>query len=245
MPKDAYEGFAERYDWMSREDPARRGFFRQLFRKYKVSNVLDCACGTGQDLIMFHRLGVSVSGSDLSDAMLAQARMNLAEAKIRIPVRKADYCELPEHYDATFDVVVCLTNAINEILSDVDGLRALRSMRSVLRTGGMLVFDQGQTDASMQDPPRFAPVVNNRDFTRLFVMSYSGNVQTVNIFDFIHTENTSDFKYASVRIKIRLLTDWTQMLHEAGFTGPRFFADWDASPYDTESSQRLICVAHK
>jgi ubiquinone/menaquinone biosynthesis C-methylase UbiE len=60
---------------------------------------------------MFHAMGLEVHGSDLSDAMLAQARRNLGEADI--PLKKVDFRELPRVYDMTFDAVVCMSNAIN------------------------------------------------------------------------------------------------------------------------------------
>ena len=245
MTKDTYEGFAERYDWMSQDNPARQKFFQELFARYGVTTLLDCACGTGRDLLMFHSMGLDVYGSDLSDSMLTQARRKMTDAETEIPVRKADYCLLPEQYDKPFDAVVCLSNSINEPLEEAETLRALRSMRSVLHTGGILVFDQGQTDASMRKPASFAPVLNNRDFTRFFTMEYSGDVQTVNIYDFIHTENTCDFKHTSVRIHIRLFESWSQILSEVGFDNVEYFGSWDALPYDKVSSRRLIVVARK
>jgi glycine/sarcosine N-methyltransferase len=243
--KDIYEGFAERYDWMAGKNPAREQFFKQLFIKNKVSNILDCACGTGRDLIMFHEMGFKVYGSDLSDAMLAQASKNIAEAHVEIPIRKIDYCELPSYFDIEFDAVVCLSNAINEPLEDNETLRALHSMKSVLRAGGILVFDQGQTDASIQHPSRFEPVINNRDCTRFFVIDYAGAIQTVNIFDFIHTKDESDFNYTEVRIRIRLQDSWNKILNDVGFKKIEFFGDWNSTPYDKESSRRLIAVAIK
>ncbi|MDD5677059.1 MAG: methyltransferase domain-containing protein [Kiritimatiellae bacterium] len=243
MTQDPYEGFAERYDWMKQENPARQEFFRSLFGKHGVQTVLDCACGTGRDLLMFRSMGLDVVGSDLSDSMLAAARRNIAETDIA--VRKVDYCELPENYDARFDAVICLSNSINEPLEDAETLRALRSMKAVLRTGGILVFDQGQTDASMRNPPAFAPILNNRDFTRFFTMKYAGDIQTVNIFDFVHTEGTSDFKHSSVRIRIRLQESWNEILREAGFQEIACFGDWDSTAYDRNSSRRLIVVAKK
>lgn len=227
MTKDTYQDFAERYDWMKQENPVRQEFFQQLFSKHNVAKVLDCACGTGRDLLMFQSMGLEVCGSDLSDSMLVQARRNIGEADI--PLQKVDYCELPENYDVDFDAVVCLTNSINEPLEDAGTLRALRSMKSVLRTGGILVFDQGQTDASMRNPPSFAPILNNRDFTRFFTMEYSDDVQTVSIFDFIHTEDASDFKHSSVQIRIRLLDSWSQILRDARFDNVEYFGDWDAT----------------
>jgi glycine/sarcosine N-methyltransferase len=243
MGKDRYEGFAERYAWMKVEDPARRRFFQELFAKHGVQRILDCACGTGHDLVMFHDMGLEVCGSDLSDAMLAQARNHVAGRSISL--QKADYLDLPEHYGVAFDAVVCLSNSINEVLTDAGTLQALNSMRSVLRTGGILVFDQGQTDASMRDPPRFAPVVNERDFTRFFVIDYEGDIQTVHIFDFLHAEQASEFHQATVQIRVRLLDSWRQMLQEAGLSTYHFYGDWHRTPYSKETSRRLIAVVER
>ncbi len=245
MSEDAYEGFAERYDWMAHEDPVRREFFRQLFAKHGVHKVLDCACGTGHDLIMLHSLGCEILASDLSESMLAQARKNLLAARIDIPLVRADFRHLPDYFDVKFDAVVCLTNSINEVLTDEESLQALCSMKSVLRDGGVLIFDQGQTDASMEDPPKFDLIANNRDWTRFFVLEYSGNVMTVNIFDFIHAEATSDFKHSKVYVRIRLEDSWTQLLREVGFSNVEFFEDWRCSPYNKTTSPRLIAVVTK
>jgi ubiquinone/menaquinone biosynthesis C-methylase UbiE len=243
MQKDAYEGFADRYDWMTASNPAREHFFRELFRKHGVSKVLDCACGTGGDLLMIHGMDVSVCGSDLSDAMLDRARDKTVRAQVDVPLRKADYRELSEQYATEFDAVLCLSNAINEPHEDAETLRALRSMKSVLRSGGILVFDQGQSDATMRNPVRFDPVFNTRDYTRFFVIDYVGDIQTVNIFDFVHTEDKSDFHHSVVGIKIRLQDSWSKMLAEAGFAKVEFFGDWQMTPYNKEASRRLIVVA--
>jgi len=245
MTIDSYESFAERYDWMIQKNPVREEFFRRLFKSHNVSNVLDCACGTGIDLIMFHSFGLNVAGSDLSDAMLAQARKNLAAAGLEIPVKKVDFRGLAKNYAEQFDAVVCLSNSINEILEEAEVHRALQSMKAVLRLGGILVFDQGQSDATMKNPPRFDAVINNRDFSRLFVLEYSKNAMKVNIFDFVHTEERCDFYTASVNVAIRLKHDWERLLSEAGFTNVEYFGGFDFSVYDKELSRRLIVVAQK
>ena len=87
--------------------------------------------------------------------------------------------------------------------------------------------------------------LNNRDFTRFFTMAYADDIMTVNIFDFIHTEDISDFSRSSVRIRIRLLDSWLEMLHTAGFETVSCFGDWAAAPYDKQESRRLIVVAEK
>lgn len=245
MTNDPYEGFADRYDWMTRKDPEREDFFRQLFLNHRVSDVLDCACGTGMDLMMFHSFGCHVVGSDLSDAMLTRARKNLTEAGLEIAVSKVDYRKLEKSHTVPFDAVVCLSNAINEVL-DEEGLhRALRSMKAVLRPGGILIFDQGQSDAMMKDPPAFDPVINNRDLSRLFVLEYSGDLMKVKIFDFVHTEDRSEFYATSVNVALRFQDDWDRALAQAGFKNVEYFGDYRFSPYEKQTSRRLIAVAQK
>ena len=83
MTDDPYKDLAEHYDRMKFSSPNQNEFFRTLFEKHQVKNVLDCACGTGHELILFNSFGCEVHGSDLSDSMLEQAQKNLAEANLQ------------------------------------------------------------------------------------------------------------------------------------------------------------------
>jgi glycine/sarcosine N-methyltransferase len=245
MTGDPYKDLAERYDWMKSKNRDRDKFFQNLFEKHDVKNVLDCSCGTGHELILFNSFGCEVQGSDLSDSMLEQARKNLSEANLQLPLNKIDFRYLDEHFKPQFDAVVCLSNSINELLKDTETLRALQSMKAVLRDGGILIFDQGQTDATMKNPPKYDPIVNDRDFSRLFAIEYSEEQMEVHIFDFLHSDKKRDFKHNSFLIRIRLLDSWEQMLNQAGFKNLEYFGDWLLAPYDKEQSKRLIVVAHK
>jgi SAM-dependent methyltransferase len=245
MCDDLYRELAERYDWMKQKNPQREEFLRQTVARNKVETVLDCACGTGKDLLFLRSLGCTVRGSDLSDSMLAQARRNFSKANADIPLAKLDFRELDGHFDAPFDAVVCLGNAINDVHEDEEALRALRSMRTVVKDEGIVVLSQGQSDATMREPPNFAPIVNERDRSRLFVMDYAGKFMDVGVFDFIHTDAQTEFKHCSFRIRIRLHDDWQRLLREAGFRQVDFYGDWDMRPYDKRRAKRLIAVARK
>jgi len=77
--------------------------------------VLDCACGTGRDLILFHSLGCEAFGADISEAMLAQAQKNLAQFGMKASLQKIDYRKLPQHFTRQFDAVMCLSSSIDEV----------------------------------------------------------------------------------------------------------------------------------
>ena len=78
-----------------------------------------------------------------------------------------------------------------------------------------------------------------------FTMEHAGDTQTVDILGFIRREDACQFKHSSVRIRIRLLDSWRQILRQAGFERIELFGDWDSTPYDRNSSRRLIVVAEK
>jgi glycine/sarcosine N-methyltransferase len=250
MTHDLYESFADRYDlFFSRfgeHDPVAVEFFRTLFAENQVRSVLDCACGTGHHLVLFHSLGCEVFGSDISESMLAQCRKNLAERGLNVPLQKADYRELPGHFDRPFDAVACLSSSILHTPNEVEVLRAFRSMREVVREGGNLVLTQGTSDRQWQEKPRFILAVNTNEFSRLFVIDYLDQGAQYNILDIFHSEGARDFKVWSVDYPLMLLKDdQERLLKAAGFGAVDFYGSYHFDPYDKETSERLIAVARR
>jgi glycine/sarcosine N-methyltransferase len=250
MENDTYKEFADRYDLFfdnkDESDPLRRQFFSRIFEEYKVRSVLDCACGTGRDLILFKSLGCQVLGSDISDSMLAQARNNFSDRGMQITLVKADYRELPDHFSSKFDAIVCLSTAISEMQNETEVLNAFGSMYQVLNEGGILVMTQGTTDKQMKDKPRFLPMVNNPDFSRISVIDYFKKGARYNILDIFHDKDNFDFKIWSIDYKqILLKDDFDKLLKTTGFKKIDFYADFNLEPYDKKSSNRLITIAKK
>jgi glycine/sarcosine N-methyltransferase len=248
-PPDPYEGFASRYDLFSggfgQHDSGAVAFFRTLFEERQVRSVLDCACGTGRDLHLFHSLGCQVEGSDVSEAMLAQARKNLSAAGLRIPLHQVDYRQLPDHFEQRFDAVVCLSSSILHMPDEGQALRALQSMRAVLCEGGIVVLTQGTTDRQWREKPRFILAVNHREFSRLFVIDYLGQGARYNILDIHHGEEESGLKVWSVEYPRMLLRDdQERLLRAADFQNVAFYGSYRFEPYDKEASRLLIAVAH-
>jgi SAM-dependent methyltransferase len=95
---------------------------------------LDVACGTGKSTVPLARLGYDATGCDLSPEMVRIARERLDGGAF-----VADMRSLPEA--GPFDLVTCLDDSINYLLSEGDLRRALRSIAAQLRPGGQLVFD--------------------------------------------------------------------------------------------------------
>jgi SAM-dependent methyltransferase len=100
------------------------------------ARVLDMGCGTGRDAAHLHRAGRTVTGADLSGAMLAHARVHhRGPAYVRADLHGFDLGR------AAFDAVVCLDSSLLYCHTgdQLDGF--LASCRHALAPGGLLVAE--------------------------------------------------------------------------------------------------------
>ena len=137
----AYDGFAPFYDaftahhdyeaWtrdleaLAREAGARGG-----------GRLLDVACGTGKSFLPFLERGWDVTACDVSPAM---AELAAAKATPRATVAVHDMRVLPVL--GSFDLILCLDDALNYLLEPDEVAAALTRMRANLAPGGVLLFD--------------------------------------------------------------------------------------------------------
>jgi glycine/sarcosine N-methyltransferase len=248
METDLYAGFAERYDLVTgrldESDHILVEFFRRIFSQNGVQTVLDCACGTGRHLLLFHSLGCQVWGSDASAAMLDQARKNTSHLEREGLLRQADYRDLPQHFRQPFDAVTCL-GSIGYMRSETEFLRAFRSMHAVLRPGGILILTTIPTDRQWKEKPRFKMVVNTPAVTRLFVMDYLEQSVGYHVLDIFHSPEADELRVWSAELTVLLRDTQERLLKSAGFQQVDFYGDFDFSPYSKENSHHLITVAQK
>jgi ubiquinone/menaquinone biosynthesis C-methylase UbiE len=96
--------------------------------------VLEVAIGTGRNL-EFYPAGVSLTGLDLSPAMLDLARDRAAALGREVELREGEAHELP-FQDSSFDTVVCTMG----LCSVPDERPVIAEMYRVLRPGGRLLL---------------------------------------------------------------------------------------------------------
>jgi SAM-dependent methyltransferase len=100
------------------------------------TTALDVGCGTGKGFVPLLDLGWQVTAADISPSMVELAR---AKAGPAVRVEVADMRELPVY--GSFDLVLCLDDAINYLHTPAELERALRKMAANLAPAGVLIFD--------------------------------------------------------------------------------------------------------
>ena len=126
---EVYDLFNSDYEWCLR-------FIRETIRDYANNprSLLELACGTGN--ILQHFIGeYEISGIDISASMLAQAKKKLPNASL-FEMNIAAF-----KLNRKFDLVICMFDSINHLLSYEDWIKTFSCVRNHLNPGGVFMFD--------------------------------------------------------------------------------------------------------
>jgi ubiquinone/menaquinone biosynthesis C-methylase UbiE len=108
-------------------------------RGWKPGTVLDLGCGTGNSSLPMFALGFEVTGLDMSEEMLEQAREKLP------PVSFVQGNFKTFKLDKTFSLAYSVFDSLNNLLTEEDFLAAARNIYNHLQPGGFFMFDVNTT----------------------------------------------------------------------------------------------------
>jgi SAM-dependent methyltransferase len=135
-----YDAFAATYDDFNHRYKHERWTGKLLERAdaagLQGDRLLDVGCGTGLSAVTLLAAGWSVTGCDISPAMLDRARIRIGQA---VALHVADMRALPRF--GQFDLVWAVNDAVNYLDDPAELQAALDGMRRNLAPGGVLVFD--------------------------------------------------------------------------------------------------------
>ncbi len=106
------------------------------------TNVLDVACGTGNQSIPAARTGAKVTGVDLAPILVEKARQRAESEKLAIEVTEGD-AESLDFDDASFDVVMSMFGAMFAPRPEKVAAELVR----VCRPGGMIAMGNWPSDS--------------------------------------------------------------------------------------------------
>ena len=140
---DAYGALAVSYDRLTNDVDyaAVVDFYLQILKQegLKPRTAVDLACGTGSVSVLLAKLGMEVTGVDMSEEMLCVASQKAQEAEkppmfICQPLQRL---RLPRGVD----LAVCALDSLDYITDPVDCQEAIRRVYKALNPGGCFIFD--------------------------------------------------------------------------------------------------------
>lgn len=225
-----FDVYARYYNLLYREKDyaAEADYVAGYIRRHAPAarRILELGCGTGGHAEHLARLGYTVHGVDLSEAMLARAEARKstlsAEAAGRLSFGIGDVRTV--RTGETYDVVISLFHVMSYQNSDADLSAAFDTAFTHLQPGGVLLFDFWYGPAVLMQKPevRIKRLTDDEiDVIRIAepVMHVNTNVVDVNYTVFITTRNTGKVEqvYETHRMRYFFLPELYQHFDRCGF----------------------------
>ncbi len=139
--EELFENYAEGYD---RESFAQGtvqevDFIEQVIGRDRLLRVLDVGCGTGRHSVELAKRGYSVTGVDLSAALLNRARQKATDAGATVRFLHQDARAL--QFSNEFDVALMICEGAFPLMeTDEMNCEILKGIRRALRSPGKLIL---------------------------------------------------------------------------------------------------------
>lgn len=242
-----YRHFAYLYDHLMQDVPYdqwQRIVVEQIqSRHLQGIKVLDVACGTGEISIRLAKVGLDVTGVDLSEDMLAVANNKASHEGLTIPFYQQNMTEL--EFSDSYDVVILFCDSLNYLRSEVDVQNTFASIYNLLSSDGLFLFD-------VHSIHKMKSIFKDQTFTyedethayiwNCFEGEHPYSVEHELTF-FVQEEHSSLYqRYEEFHQQRTFHVDtYLSWLDEAGFEVLETFADFN-QPIEAES-ERIFFVA--
>ncbi|MCI3923568.1 class I SAM-dependent methyltransferase [Paenibacillus sp. TRM 82003] len=201
------------------------------------ARVLDLCCGSGRHSVVLDKLGYDVTGVDLSDTLLDEARKTVPAGAIRW--LRGDMRQVP--VEGPFDAVFNLFTSFGYFEDDAENAKALREIERLLRPGGRFLIDflnPAYIKANLV--PHSVREDGETSIDERRAIEGRCVVKRIRVSDAKSQERSYE-----ERVKLYELDDFRAMLAEAGLTIDTVFGGYGGEPYDEATSQRLIILGSK
>lgn len=197
------------------------------------AKVLDLCCGMGRHSLALAEAGYEVTGIDLSEALLREARAQAGAGKVTW--LRSDMRKLP--LAGGFDAVVNLFTSFGYFEEDEEQVKVLREIHRMLKPGGKFIIDFLNPAYVIR---HLVPHSTREDGDNLIDESRrieDGYVKK----DIILTTKGEDTprKYHE-RVKLYPLETFRTLIAAAGLQLEAVHGSYDEDEYDEEQSKRMI-----
>jgi cyclopropane fatty-acyl-phospholipid synthase-like methyltransferase len=204
--------------------------------------VLDLCCGNGRHSLLMARQGLCVTGMDLNEGLLEQARRKATGGGLGPEFVRGDMRAIP--YTDWFNAVINMFSSFGYLESEEEDFRALVGVRKALKRGGRLLLDMlnrewvvsNYIQNEWHEDDRGTLLLEHREIDLLTNRNHI-------TFTLVSPDGTT---HESVGHHIRLytLTEMVRMLEKAGLQFDEVYGGFEGEPYGVDT-RRMIVVARK
>lgn len=241
-----YTDFAPYYDKLVSYENRKEfegQFWKDLLKKYKISDAHDCACGTGHHVMLFNEMGIRCSGADISEDMIRKTNENCQMRGIEPKLFQADFRDIKSTLNKPVDLIVNLGNSLAYLRDGADIIGHLKGSYARLTQNGIMVIETRNFDYLLIKKPRFIPLSLRDNYGFIYVLDYLKEKIRFNIIYLnLENKNFQTFQTEYFPLKYESLINF---INQSGFRIGDKYADYKLGEFILESSPRLILILEK
>ncbi|WP_340397314.1 class I SAM-dependent methyltransferase [Paenibacillus sp. FSL E2-0202] len=197
------------------------------------SKVLDLCCGMGRHSLALAEAGYEVTGVDLSEVLLREARSQ--KGAEQVTWLRSDMRDLP--LIGGFDAVVNLFTSFGYFEEDEEQVKVLREIYRMLKPGGKFVIDYLNPAYVIR---HLVPHSTREDGKNLIDESRRIEDGYVKKDIILTSKNDSTSRQYHERVKLYSLEKFSGMIEEAGLQLEAVHGSYEDEVYNAASSTRMI-----
>lgn len=235
-----YTTLAKYYSAIFPVTQAHEATFKHLIHDTMTCG-LDVGCATGQHTRALMHLGLSMTGIDISEVMIAQAQQFSSKNLI---FKVLDMTQLHQAFPPqSFDVITCLGNTLVHI-PQAQVEQVIDDFYTLLKPHGLLVLQIVNYDMIFNHHQQKLPCIETEDF--IFNREYVFTQDACTLkFQATLIDKHTDEHFSEETVLYPLFIEQLTSMLQASFHIRQLFGSWQMSPYNQYHSPSLIIAAVK
>lgn len=241
--KEFYNSASEFYDEMvsfSSSIENRIAWFRTLVTE-KMKNAADLGCGSGLDTIALSKLGLKVTGFDVSELMIDHANKNAADNNVQAEFQVSELDKISIDYHNSFDLITSMGNTF----ANIEPQKLKPSFEKVYRMlvpDGIFVMQILNYELIMEQQQRIINIKKAKTNTYIRFYDFYPDHLNFNILKFVN-DRPQSADILTTTIYPHLPAALTRLLRESGFGKINLFGNMKMENFDKDRSKDLILIA--
>lgn len=224
------EGIAPWYDKFTGEPPGFGACLDILSELAGDGPALELGIGTGRVAIPLAERGVSVTGIELSPAMIAELRRKPGSDKLRVIEGNFAKFSMPDE----FSLVYCVYVTFESLLTQADQISCFRAIGEALMPDGSLVLEMRTVDTSIFDRGQRMHVFRIGERHLTFTASmYDALSQVVTVQRVVIDDG--ELRTFPMRHRMSTVSEIDLLAEIGGLRLVERYSSWDRAPFAGDS----------
>lgn len=230
--------------YQHRDEEDARWMINLLQRSISVntrSKVLDIACGSGRHSLELARRGFDVTGFDLSEFLIKEAKKGLKESvekdlKVKFLIKDMRYF----NFNGSFDIAVNIFTSFGYFDNDEENFSVIKNVSDSLKKGGYFVFDFINKNYLEKNI-----VPNSVSRKGEFTIKQKRRIENGFVIKEISIKKGKELLEFNEVLRLYTLNEFKKVFESYKLHILHTYGDYFGNKFNLNKSQRLIIIAKK